>query len=317
MTGTSLVRFDLDSLTALRDQRLDELARRDDDVVEHHVLMPDRELAGLDAHALEQIVDEPRQALRAAVQRRNELALAVDAHRADAVAQQLDRRELRRERRAELVRDIGEHRVARAARGLELRLVAQHLHLQAVGGRRRARDDDAARAVGAERHDLLDGTAGAAAPRFDDRARMLTRPAAVRIELRFQHVAAETARGLGGRDLEQPLGLRIDERDAPFLVDGIDAFDDAVEHGLRLRLVAAQVRRELDEIAPHELHGVAEHRELLAAADGNRRCEVAGRQPLGRVGQPLDGADPVPPDENTARHRERSDQRGEEEDAAS
>ncbi len=247
--GHVLVRLELDALTALRDQRLDELARRDDDVVEHHVLMANRKLAGLDAHALEQIVDEPRQALRAAVQRRNELALPVDVHRADAVAQQLDRGELRRERRAELVRDVGEHRVARAARGLELGLVAQYLHLQAVGRRRRARDDDAARAVGAERHDLLDGTAGAAAPRFDDRARMLARPAAVRVELRFQHVAAESARDLGGRDLEQPLGLRVDERDAPLVVDGIDALDDAFEHGLRLRLAAAQVRRELDEVA--------------------------------------------------------------------
>ena len=75
MTGTSLVRLDLDALTALRDQRLDQLARRDDDVVEHDVLMANRELAGLDAHALEQIVDEPRQALRAALQRRDELAL--------------------------------------------------------------------------------------------------------------------------------------------------------------------------------------------------------------------------------------------------
>ena len=73
--GHVVVRLDLDALTALRDQRLDELARRDDDVVEHHVLMADRELAGLDAHALEQIVDEPREPLRAAVQRRHELAL--------------------------------------------------------------------------------------------------------------------------------------------------------------------------------------------------------------------------------------------------
>ena len=155
------------------------------------VLMRIAELTGFDPHALEQIVDEPREPLRAAVQRRDELALPLDAHRADAVAQQLDRGELRRERRAELVRDVREHRVARAARGFELGLVAQHLHLQAVGRRRRARDDDAARAVGAERHDLLDGAAGAATPRFEDRARVIARPAAVRVELRLQHVAAE------------------------------------------------------------------------------------------------------------------------------
>ena len=110
--------------------------------------------------------------------------------------QQLDRRELRRERRAELVRDVREHRVARAAGRLELRLVAQHLHLHTVGGRRRARDDDAARAVGAERRDLLERAARAAAARLDDRARVLARPAAVSVERRLQHVAAESARGL-------------------------------------------------------------------------------------------------------------------------
>ena len=54
-----------------------------------------------------------------------------------AVAQQLDRGELGGERRAELVRDVGEHRVARAAHGLELGLVAHHLHLQALDRRAR------------------------------------------------------------------------------------------------------------------------------------------------------------------------------------
>ena len=70
ITGHSVVSLDLDALAALRDQRLDELAGRDDDVVEHDVLLADRELAGLDAHALEQVVDEPGEPLRAALQRR-------------------------------------------------------------------------------------------------------------------------------------------------------------------------------------------------------------------------------------------------------
>jgi hypothetical protein len=51
--GYAVVHLDLDTLTALRNQRLDELARGDDDVVEHHVLVADRELARLDADALE------------------------------------------------------------------------------------------------------------------------------------------------------------------------------------------------------------------------------------------------------------------------
>ena len=84
--GHAVADLHLDALTALRDQRLDELARRDDRVVDHDVLMANRELPGLDAHALEQVVDEPREPLRAAMQRGDELALTLDVHRADAVA---------------------------------------------------------------------------------------------------------------------------------------------------------------------------------------------------------------------------------------
>jgi hypothetical protein len=40
--GHAVADFDLDALPALRNQRLDEVARSDDDVLEHYVLMPDR-----------------------------------------------------------------------------------------------------------------------------------------------------------------------------------------------------------------------------------------------------------------------------------
>ena len=314
--GDAIADLYLDALPSLRDQRLDELAGADDDVLDHDVLMPNRELARFDAHAFEQVVDEPREPLRAAMQRRHELALAFDVHRADAVAQQLDRRELRGERRAELVRDVREHRVACAARGLELGLVAQHLHLQPVGGRRRARDDDAAEAVGGERRDLLQRAARSAAPRFDDGARMLARAPTVGVDRRLQHVAAESARRLLCRDLQQPLGLRVQEPDAPLLVDGVNAFDDSAEHRFGLRLAAAQVGRELDEVAPHALHRAAEQRELLAAPERDRRGEIPRAEPLGGVGQALDGADPVVADENARRDRERGDQRRDEYDVA-
>ena len=46
--------------------------------------------------------------------------------------QQLDRRELRGQRRAEFVRDVGQDRIARAAHGFEFGLVTHDLHLQAV-----------------------------------------------------------------------------------------------------------------------------------------------------------------------------------------
>src|SRR5690606_12383585 len=59
-----------DPLESLLDERLDELARGDHGLVERHVLVTDAELTRLDAHALEQVVDEPREPLRAALQRR-------------------------------------------------------------------------------------------------------------------------------------------------------------------------------------------------------------------------------------------------------
>ena len=71
--------------------------------------------------------------MRAALQRLEQFAEAFARHAVEAVEHQLDRRELCGERRAELVGDVGEDRVARAAHGLELGLVAHDLHLQAAG----------------------------------------------------------------------------------------------------------------------------------------------------------------------------------------
>src|SRR5690606_29578560 len=268
----------IDALAALLEERLDELARREHDLVEQHLLTADRELPRLDAHALEQVVDEPREPLRAALQRRDELTLRARLHLADAVLQELDRRELRGERRAELVRNVREHRVARAAHGLELRFVAQHLHLQAVRGGC-ACDDDAPRAA-FDRRNALDRVRRADAPRANDRARELARPPALRVALGLQHVAAKLPERLLGRHLEQLLGLRIDEADAARVVDGVDAFDDAAQDGLRLRFAQAQLARELDQVATHLVHRLAEARELLAAADRNRGREVARRETL-------------------------------------
>src|SRR5690606_24653911 len=103
---------DLEALAALLEQRTHELDGGRYDVGEDDVLAPDRELSRLDAYALEQIVDQPCEPLCTALERHDELPLLGRGHRAEAVAQKLDRRELRRERRAELVRDIREHRVA-------------------------------------------------------------------------------------------------------------------------------------------------------------------------------------------------------------
>ena len=64
-------------------------------------------------------------------------ARLVGAELRQPVAQQLERGQLRRERRLELVGDVGEHRVAQAPRGFDLGLVAKHLELP-VAPRHRA-----------------------------------------------------------------------------------------------------------------------------------------------------------------------------------
>ena len=189
-------------LAALLDQRLDELARGDDHVVEHHVLLADAELAGLDSHALEQVVDEPREPLRAALQRRHELALRAVAHRPDAVAEQLDRRELRGERRAEFVRDVREHacRACGARPRAPSRRAAPALADPSAGA---ALEITTRRTLSSHGHDLLHGARRAHAPRLQDRARCShgRRPCASRCGLSTSPQNMPVR--LGGRDLEQ------------------------------------------------------------------------------------------------------------------
>src|SRR5690606_372507 len=130
-----------------------------------------------DAHALEQVVDQPAEPQRAALERRDELKRILGRVVAERLLQELDRRGLRGERGLELVRDVGEHRVARAPRGLELGLVAQQLDLAAAAGGR-ARDHD--RAAAAREVEVLDRARAAARARVHDRARVLARAAAAR-----------------------------------------------------------------------------------------------------------------------------------------
>ncbi len=100
-----------------------------------HALLAQRELARLDAHALEQIVDQAHQAQHAALDVEQQIALLGGSEGREAVAQHLDRGELRGERSAEFVRDVAEHAVAGAPRGFQIGLVTQQLDLAA---RRRA-----------------------------------------------------------------------------------------------------------------------------------------------------------------------------------
>ena len=141
----------------------------------------------------------------------------------------------------------------------------------------------------------------AVAARLQYRARVVARAAAARVALRLEHVAAEHARGLGGGHVEKPLRLRIQEADPALLVDRVNAFDDAAENRLGFGLAAPQLARETDEVAAHLVHRVAEHRELLAAAHGNRGGQVARPKPSRGLGQPFYGADPIAANQYAAR----------------
>ncbi len=116
-------------------------------------------------------------------------------------AQQLDGRELRRERRAELVRDVREHGIARAAHALELGLVAQYLHLQPVDDARTGDDGLARSGAGLQ---LFHSLRAAGLARAQDRARgggartrATGRP---RRPAGLEHIAAELADRIRGLD---------------------------------------------------------------------------------------------------------------------
>ena len=175
-------------------------------------------------------------------------------------AQQLDRGELRGERRAEFVRDVGEHGVARAAHALELGLVAHHLHLQAVDH------------AGAGDHGLRDRRARVCSCSIDLRAAAMARAQDRAVGSRRAAVPS-SAHGLStspqnlpmassGFDAEQPRRLRIQVADVAFLVDGVHALDHCLEHRLRLGLAMAQLGSEIDEVAAHVVHGARELRRL-------------------------------------------------------
>jgi hypothetical protein len=105
-------------LAALRQQARHQVLGVLDDLREYHRLVADAELARLDSHALQQVVDEACQAQRAALEGLEQFTEPLARHAVEAVEHELDRGELRGERRAELVGDVREHGVARAADGL-------------------------------------------------------------------------------------------------------------------------------------------------------------------------------------------------------
>ena len=231
--------LDLERLAALREEAAEHLGRILDDLRQRDRLAPDAQLPGLDAHALEQVVDQARQPQRAALQRGHERLQLVLGHLPEAVVQQLDRGELRGERRAELVRDVREHEVARAPHGLDLGLVAHHLHLHPVDGLRAGDHDGAARPVGALEH--LGRAPGSVGARPQDRAIGFARPYAVRAD-RPQHVAAEAADDFAGLDAQHPGCLRVGVADGARGIDREDALDHALRAPPAPRLRAAEAR---------------------------------------------------------------------------
>ena len=257
-------------------------------------------LAGLQAGGEQQVVDQRHQAQRAALERGDELrglarrhAFAGGRSLQKAVAQQLDRGELRRQRRLELVREVGEDRLARPPPGLLLGLVAQHQHLRAAD-RRRAGDDDVARDAGlaavafADRAHALDRRRRAAAARVHDRAAVVAGQHAVDL-LGAQQVAAEASARRLRVHAEQRRGLCIEIGHATFRIDGEHALDDAGEHRARLGLAPLELRGGGQQAPPHLLERAGEAAHLDARRGVHRRAQVALPDAAGfEVGEPGD-----------------------------
>ena len=295
-------------LAPLREQPADEILGVLHDLGERDRLAPDAELAGLDADALQQVVDEAREAQRPALQRFEQVPEPFARHGVETVQHQLHRGELRRERRPEFMRDVREHGVARTAHGLELGLVAQDLHLQARA-RRGARDDDGSRR--AARLEVFRRLRLAVVARRVDRAAEVAGTPAIHVA-RFQHVAAELADEVGRGRAEHFRGLRVQVTDAPVGIHRIDALDHALQHGLGLGLAMAQRRRQVHEVASHVFHRAGERLDFLRALGRDRGGEIALAEPLRGGGQRLERrADPAREDERNEERNEGEQERDE------
>src|SRR6185437_15373934 len=234
--GQLLGKGDLEPLASQREKRADEGPRILYHLREIDALAPDRELAGLDTHAFEQIIDQLGESQRPALQRLGELPALSGRHALEVVEQQLDRGELRGERRAELVRDVGEYGIAGAAHGLELRLVTDHLDLESFHEPGAGHDGRAYLIAAVQPLHALRVALGA---RHEDRTAVIAGTTAVLCQ-RLQHIAAEAADGRLGLNVQQPGGLGIEITDVALLIYRVDPLDDAGEYRLRLGLAPPQ-----------------------------------------------------------------------------
>jgi hypothetical protein len=84
---------------------------------------------------------------------------------------------------------------------------------------------------------------------------------------------------------QQPLRLRIQIANDTRLVDGVDAFDDAAEHCLRLGLAPAQLAGELHQVVAHGFDRARKLADFLRAPDRDRGREVAAAELADRIAQ--------------------------------
>jgi hypothetical protein len=189
--------------------------------------------------------------------------------------------------RAELVGDVGQHRVPGPARALQFGLVAHHLHLDVVD--HAGAGDDGRADVAFAHVQALGGPGRARGAGLQDRAVGVAGPHATGGR-RPQDVAAEPAHGLGAGDAQQLFGAGVQVADAAVAIHGEHALDDALEHGLGLGLALAERVGELDEIAAHVLHGAGQRAHLGRAVQRDGRGEVTLAKARRRGGEAAHGS---------------------------
>ena len=242
------------------------------DIGEIHRLAPEAKLAGLDAHALEEIVDEPRQPHGAPFEGQDEIpascgsrlsspsrSSSMDASWAASGVRNSCEMFARIESRAR--RTPSSSVSSRMTCTCRSSTIAE-LVITVV---RDGPEPGARRSVACAEPAVRAFRIGQSV------SQGRTPPSAARL----QHVAAERADDGRRGHAEQLGGPRVQVADAALPVDGVDAFHDAVQHRLGLGLAAPERASEVHEAAAHVFHRAGERADLRRTAGGNGGGEVA------------------------------------------
>jgi hypothetical protein len=120
---------------------------------------------------------------------------------------------------------------------------------------------------------------------------------------------------IGCLHAQQPRGLLVHVGDVPLAIDGIHAFDDAAQHGLRLGLALAQRAGEVHQVAAHVVHRARQLADFRRTTLRNGRGEIPLAQLFGCGGKGFGGARDAPAQQHADDQRHGAEEGGEQQQA--